>query len=77
MSDSYYRLGDRVALPSGARGTLVGILERGEYARDLDAWRWASLTDGVIVLLDEGVFTHVRDPQRDLRRARELRLKLV
>ena len=63
-----FQLGDRVTVPSGAQGTVVGILERAEYARDLEAWRWASLTEGVIVLLDEGVFTHVREPLLHLSR---------
>ena len=74
---TYFRVGDRAILPSGARGTVVGIIERGEYARELEVWRWASLTEGVIVLLDEGVFAHVPRPQFDLRRTSELRLQLV
>ena len=72
-----FQVGDRVTLRSGARGTVVGIMERGEYARDLDIWRWASSAEGVIVLLDAGVFAHVREPQLALRRRSDLRLQLV
>ena len=72
-----FQVGDRVTLTSGAQGTVVGIIERGEYARDLEVWRWTSLTEGVIVLLDEGVFAHVRKPQFELRRAADLRRRLM
>ena len=72
-----FQVGDRVTLTSGAQGTVVGIIERGEYARDLEVWRWTSLTEGVIVLLDEGVFAHVRQPQFELRRAADLRRRLM
>ena len=72
-----FQVGDRVTLPSGTRGTVVGIMERGEYARDLEIWRWASSVEGVIVLLDAGVFAHVRKPQLDMRRRSALRLQLV
>ena len=72
-----YQVGDRVTVRSGARGRVVGIIERGEYARNLEVWRWTSLTEGVIVLLDEGVFAHVRKPQFELRRTNVRRLQLV
>ncbi len=64
-----FHVGDRVTLHSGERGTVVGIIERGEYARDLETWRWASLTEGAIVLLDEGAFTHVHQPHLRLQRS--------
>jgi hypothetical protein len=61
-------VGDRVELLSGGTGTVVGVIERREYARNLEAWRWSSLAGGLIVLLDDGVFTHVREPDFDVRR---------
>jgi hypothetical protein len=67
----YFNVGDRVAMSAGATGTVVGIIERQEYARDLEAWRWSSLTRGLIVLLDDGMFAHVREPDRDVRRLGE------
>ena len=63
-----FSVGDRVALSAGGQGTVVGVIDRHEYARNLEAWRWSSLTQGLIVLLDDGVFTHVREPEIDLRR---------
>ncbi len=63
-----FSVGDRVALPTGARGTVVGVIDRQEYARNLEAWRWSSLTRGLLVLLDDGVFTHVREPDIDVQR---------
>jgi hypothetical protein len=63
-----FSVGDRVALSTGGQGTVVGILDRQEYARDLEAWRWSSLTQGLVVLLDDGVFTHIREPERDVQR---------
>ena len=68
-----FHLGGRVILTSGARATIVGIIERGEYARDFEVWRWISLTEGLIVLLDEGTFVHVRKPQFELNPAVDLR----
>ena len=63
-----FSVGDRVALPTGATGTVVGVIDRQEYARDLETWRWSSLTRGLLVLLDDGVFTHVREPEVDVQR---------
>ena len=64
-----FHVGDRVVLSSGEPGTIVGIIERAEYARDLETWRWASLSEGAIVLLDGGAFTHVHQPHLKLRRS--------
>ena len=58
-------VGDRVALLTGATGTVVGVIERQEFARNLEAWRWSSFPRGLIVLLDDGVFTHVAEPDVD------------
>lgn len=62
-----FSVGDRVELLSGGTGTVVAVIERQEFARNLEAWRWSSLTRGLIVLLDDGIFTHVREPELDLR----------
>ena len=67
----YFNVGDRVSMSAGATGTVVGIIERQEYARNLEAWRWKSLTRGLIVLLDDGMFAHVREPELDVRRLGE------
>ena len=56
-------VGDRVTLPSGEAGTVVGVIERQEYARNLEFWRWSSFADGIIVLLDSGTFTHVQEAE--------------
>ena len=61
-------VGDRVALATGATGTVVGVIDRREFARNLEAWRWSSLTRGLIVLLDDGVFTHVGELEIDVQR---------
>jgi preprotein translocase subunit YajC len=58
-------VGDRVTLSSGATGTVVGVIDRQEFARNLEAWRWSSFTRGLIVLLDDGVFTHVGESDID------------
>ncbi len=63
-----YSIGDRVELSTGAKGTVVGVIDRQEYARNLEAWRWSSLTQGLLVLLDDGVFTHVREPETAVQR---------
>ena len=63
-----FSVGDRVELSSGGTGTVVGVIDRREFAQNLEAWRWSSTTHGLIVLLDDGVFTHVREPELDLRR---------
>lgn len=64
---THYRVGDRLQLVSGETGIVVGVIERQEYARNLEAWRWASLTRGLILLLDGGAFTHIREPDFDVR----------
>jgi len=63
-----FSVGDRVALATGGEGTVVGVFDRQEYARNLEAWRWSSLTHGLLVLLDDGVFTHICEPEFDVRR---------
>jgi len=45
---------------------VVGVIERREFARNLEAWRWTSLSGGLIILQDDGVFTHVREPAYDV-----------
>jgi hypothetical protein len=67
----HFNVGDRVSMSAGATGTVVGIIERQEYARNLEAWRWQSLTRGLIVLLDDGMFAHVREPDVGVRRLGE------
>jgi preprotein translocase subunit YajC len=62
-----FTVGDRVTLSGGATGTVVGVIERREFAKNLEVWRWASLAKGLIVLQDDGVFTHVRAPLFDVR----------
>jgi hypothetical protein len=64
---AHFAVGDRVELLSGDAGTVVGVIERREFARNLEAWRWSSIARGLIVLLDEGVFIHVREPGYDVR----------
>lgn len=64
----HFSVGDRVAMTAGRTGTVVGVIERQEYARNLEAWRWSSLTSGLIVLLDDGAFAHVSEPERSVRR---------
>ena len=67
----YFNVGHRVATSDGMTGTVVGVIERHEYARNLEAWRWQSLTGGLIVLSDDGVFAHVREADVVLRRLGE------
>lgn len=62
-----FNVGDRVIVRTGRPGTVVGVIDRGEYARNLEAWRWLARAEGLIVLLDDGVFTHVREPEEDVR----------
>jgi hypothetical protein len=62
-----FSVGDRVELSAGEIGTVVAIIDRKEYARNLEAWRWSSSADGLLVLLDDGVFAHIRDPESDVR----------
>jgi hypothetical protein len=66
-----FNVGDRVAISAGGEGTVVGVIERQEFARNLEAWRWSSLSRGLIVLLDDGMFAHVREPDLDVRRLSE------
>lgn len=66
-----FSVGDRVATSTGGKGTVVGVIDNQEYARNLEAWRWSSLTQGLIVLLDDGVFIHIRKPEIDLQRLGE------
>lgn len=66
-----FNVGDRVAIAAGRTGTVVGVIERQEYARNLEAWRWSSLTRGLVVLLDDGMFAHVGEPDLDVRRLAE------
>ena len=61
-----FNVGDRVIVRTGKRGTVVGVIDRGEYARNLEAWRWLARAEGLIVLLDDGVFTHVREPEENV-----------
>jgi hypothetical protein len=68
MALMHFDVGDRVAMAAGGTGTVVGIIVRNEDARNLEAWRWSSLTRGLIVLLDDGMFSHVREPELDVRR---------
>lgn len=63
-----YHVGDRLQLVSGESGTVVGVIERQEYARNLEAWRWSSLVQGLVVLLDGGAFSHLREPDFDVRK---------
>lgn len=62
-----YHVGDRLKLFSGDSGTVVGVIERQEYARNLEAWRWSALSQGLVVLLDDGAFSHIREPDFDVR----------
>ena len=55
-----FNVGDRVEISSGGIGTVVGVIDRHEFARNLESWRWASLTEGLLVLLDDGAFAHVQ-----------------
>lgn len=66
-----FSVGDRVALSAGGTGTVVGVIDRKEYARNLEAWRWSSLAQGLLVLLDDGMFTHIREPDFDVQRLGE------
>ena len=66
-----FNVGDRVAMSAGGTGTVVAIIERQEYARNLEAWRWSSLTRGLVVLRDDGMFAHVREPDFDVWRLNE------
>jgi hypothetical protein len=65
--EARFHVGDRVSVARGT-GTVVGVLERREYARDLEAWRWFPAARGLIVLLDDGHFIHVGEPAVSVRR---------
>jgi len=66
-----FSVGDRVALATGGTGTVVANIDRKEYARNLEAWRWSSLPGGLVVLLDDGMFIPIREPEADIRRLGE------
>jgi len=43
--------GDPVRLVDGRSGTVVSVIERGEYAAGLDTWRWAHERAGLVIPL--------------------------
>jgi hypothetical protein len=59
MMDAYVRLlpriGDGVTLRQSRPGTVVGVIERGEFAAGLDASRRKDLFHGRIVLCGDGL----------------------
>ena len=61
-----YTLGERIVLLAGETGTIVGIIDRHEYAHGLETWKWQALATGLIVLLDSGAFTHLPSPSARL-----------
>lgn len=58
-----FQIGDRVTLAWGGEGTVVGVIERDEYARDVEASRWAGQSEGIIVRMPDEFYIHVRTPE--------------
>jgi len=67
---SNLNVGDRVWLPRVGHGTVVGLIERGEYAAGLKPDGWNSLRKGVLVQLADGMLCHIREPEFVLQRVR-------
>lgn len=61
-------VGDRVELPQGGSGTVVGVIERGEYGAGLSRGAWNQLSQGVLVKPDCGPIVHFREPLIQLKR---------
>ena len=58
-----FQIGDRVTLRQDRRGTVVGVIERGEFAADVDASRWRDHYEGLIVRMSDGLHIHVQSPE--------------
>lgn len=55
------RVGDSVAIDEKYRGTVVAVLDRGEFALDYPAEEWSYLANGVLIDTDFGGLVHYRD----------------
>jgi len=61
------RLGDRVSGPGTARGEVVFVVERAEFAPDFPASEWAYLKRGFMVRETDGTLVHYEVSHADLR----------
>jgi hypothetical protein len=61
------RLGDSVLASGTAPGTVVCVIERGEFTPDFPAAQWAYLERGFMVLEADGTLIHYEHPISDLR----------
>jgi predicted deacylase len=57
------RIGDHVA-DGTLLGTVVAVIETGEFSADYTAASWAYLKVGVLVMTDEAGLIHYPDPAR-------------
>ena len=55
------RLGDRVRLSNGERGTVVFSIDTDEYSADFCKAGWSYLNKGVMITTDMGALVHYDD----------------
>jgi hypothetical protein len=60
VGNAEFKVGDLVRWHRG-EGTVVGIIERGEFSESESAHRWRALQKGVLVRSDDGDMHHFRD----------------
>ena len=56
-----FHVGDRVTDGGGMSGTVVCVIETGEFAADYNATEWAYLETGVMVMTEEAGLIHYPD----------------
>jgi hypothetical protein len=56
------RLGDRVQLSNGERGTVVFSIDADEYSADFPKKQWSYLGSGIMIKTDAGALVHYDDP---------------
>jgi hypothetical protein len=65
LRKEHLHIGDRVA-EGGLTGTVVAIIDRGEFSPEYPAADWAYLGTGVLVLTREGGLVHYPDMTQQL-----------
>jgi len=56
------RLGDRIKLANGEKGTIVFSIDTNEYSDGFPSIEWEYLKAGVMVKTDAGTLVHLKDP---------------
>jgi preprotein translocase subunit YajC len=59
-----FHIGDRVTDSGGLSGTVVCVIETGEFSADYNAAEWAYLERGVMVMTEEAGLVHYPDCTR-------------